>query len=58
MKLFAEDRYSGNIDLPAFLPFLGSVQIEVLAATASVILLFTHLWTSWCVKERVLLATQ
>ncbi|KAL4076685.1 major facilitator superfamily domain-containing protein [Scleroderma yunnanense] len=49
--------YVGNINLPALFPFLGNVQLEVIAVIASVLLIGTHLWTAWSVKERILLST-
>ncbi|KAG2131037.1 major facilitator superfamily domain-containing protein [Suillus clintonianus] len=49
--------FVGEIDLPRWLPFLGRVQLEVLAVIASLLLLLTHSLTSVCVKERILVAT-
>jgi len=49
---------SGNINLPALFPFLGHVQLEAITVIASFLLMGTHLWTAWSVKERILLATQ
>ncbi|KAG1752015.1 major facilitator superfamily domain-containing protein [Suillus lakei] len=49
--------FVGELDLPSWLPFLGRVQLEVLAVIASLLLVFTHLLTSVCVKERILVAT-
>ncbi|KAG6329987.1 hypothetical protein ID866_9101, partial [Astraeus odoratus] len=48
--------YIGNIDLPAVLPVLGHVQLEVVAVIASLLLFGSQLWTIWRVKEHVLLA--
>lgn len=49
--------FVGEIDLPQWLPFLGHAQLEDLAVIASLLLVFTHLLTSICVKERVLVST-
>lgn len=49
--------FVGEIDLPRWLPFLGRAQLEDLAVIASLLLVFTHLLTSVCVKERILVAT-
>ncbi|KAG1855651.1 major facilitator superfamily domain-containing protein [Suillus subalutaceus] len=49
--------FVGEIDLPGWLPFLGRTQLEDLAVIASLLLIFTHLLTSICVKERILVAT-
>ncbi|KAG2033329.1 major facilitator superfamily domain-containing protein [Suillus americanus] len=49
--------FVGEIDLPQWLPFLGRAQLEDLAVIASLLLIFTHLLTSICVKERILVAT-
>ncbi|KAG1726429.1 major facilitator superfamily domain-containing protein [Suillus paluster] len=49
--------FVGEIDLPRWLPFLGRLQLEVLAVIASMLLISTHLLTSICVKERILVAT-
>ncbi|KAI6144983.1 MFS general substrate transporter [Pisolithus tinctorius] len=49
--------YVGNIDLPSIFPFLGHAQLQVVSVIASFLLLGTHMWAAWCVKERVLVAT-
>lgn len=49
--------FVGEIDLPQWLPFLGRAQLQDLVVIASLLLIFTHLLTSVCVKERVLVAT-
>ncbi|KAH7882867.1 major facilitator superfamily domain-containing protein [Phlebopus sp. FC_14] len=49
--------FVGNVDLPLFFPFFGSVQLEVLAVIASFLMLMTHFCVSSCVKERVLLSS-
>lgn len=46
--------YSGNIDLPRYLPFLGSTQLGALSAIAALFLLGTHAVTAGLVKEKVL----
>lgn len=47
--------YSGNIDVPHYLPFLGSQQIGALSSIAALFLLGTHAITAALVKEKVLL---
>ncbi|KAG2126871.1 major facilitator superfamily domain-containing protein [Suillus bovinus] len=49
--------FVGEIDLPQWLPFLGHAQLEDLVVIASLLLISTHLLTSICVKERILVAT-
>lgn len=49
--------YVGNINLPSIFPFLGHAQLQVVSVIASFLLLSTHLWAAWRVKERVLVAT-
>jgi solute carrier family 45 protein 1/2/4 len=49
--------FVGEIDLPRWLPFLGRAQLEDLAVIAALLLVFTHLLSSICVKERILVAT-
>jgi solute carrier family 45 protein 1/2/4 len=46
--------YSGNINLPSILPFLGKTQLEVLSVVVSLLLLCGHLIMAIMVKERVL----
>lgn len=50
--------YSGNVDLPAILPWLGKTQLEVLAVLASLLLFGAHAVTSALVKEKVLLSSK
>ncbi|KZP04887.1 hypothetical protein FIBSPDRAFT_708005, partial [Athelia psychrophila] len=47
--------FLGSIDLPHFLPFLGSQQLGALSAIAALFLLGTHALTAMLVKEKVLL---
>ncbi|KAJ8595741.1 MFS general substrate transporter [Rhizopogon salebrosus TDB-379] len=49
--------FLGEVDLPRWLPFLGHVQLEVLAVIASMLFVSTHLLTSFCVKEKICVAT-
>ncbi|KAI6132963.1 MFS general substrate transporter [Pisolithus croceorrhizus] len=49
--------YVGNINLPSIFPFLGHAQLQVVSVIASFLLLSTHLWAAWRVKERILVAT-
>ncbi|OAX38849.1 MFS general substrate transporter [Rhizopogon vinicolor AM-OR11-026] len=49
--------FIGELDLPRWLPFLGRVQLEVLVVLASLLFISTHILTSLCVKERILVAT-
>lgn len=46
--------FSGNINLPRILPFLGKTQLEVLSVIVSLLLLAGHLLMAILVKERVL----
>lgn len=46
--------YSGNINLPRILPFLGKTQLEVLSVVVSLLLLFGHMTMATLVKERIL----
>jgi hypothetical protein len=45
----------GNLDLVPYLGFLGKTQIQILSFITSAVLLLSHTFTSWAVKERVLL---
>ncbi|KZO99261.1 hypothetical protein CALVIDRAFT_477540 [Calocera viscosa TUFC12733] len=47
--------FTGYMDLVAWFPFLGRTQLQVLVLIGSVILLGTHVLTSLCVTERVLI---
>jgi solute carrier family 45 protein 1/2/4 len=50
-------RLCGGINMPAWLPFLGHTELEVLSVVGSIILIGTHLTTVTSVKERILLAS-
>lgn len=39
-------------------PFLGETELEVLAVVGSLLLIFTHGVTAFCVKEKVVVATK
>ncbi|KAF8994064.1 major facilitator superfamily domain-containing protein [Cyathus striatus] len=47
--------FVGNINLPAYFPFLGKSQLQVLSVVVSVLLLAGHLVMAFLVKEKVLL---
>lgn len=47
--------FTGYLDLVTWFPFLGRTQLQVLVIIGSVILLGTHILTSLCVTERVLI---
>ncbi|KZT59273.1 hypothetical protein CALCODRAFT_431195 [Calocera cornea HHB12733] len=47
--------FTGYMDLVTWFPFLGRTQLQVLVIIGSVILLGTHILTSLCVTERVLI---
>ncbi|KLO12527.1 MFS general substrate transporter [Schizopora paradoxa] len=49
--------FVGNIDLTNVFSFFGDTEIKVLAILSSSILLGTQLWTSLCVKEKVLVSS-
>ncbi|KAJ7692920.1 major facilitator superfamily domain-containing protein [Mycena rosella] len=49
--------FVGNLDLPSFLPFLGSSELQVLSVIVSVLLLAGHLTTAFLVQEQVLVRT-
>ncbi|KAF8128960.1 major facilitator superfamily domain-containing protein [Boletus edulis] len=49
--------FVGNLDLPRFLPFFGSEQLEVLSVIAALLLFSTQAWVCFHVKERVLLSS-
>ncbi|KAJ6617111.1 major facilitator superfamily domain-containing protein [Mycena sp. CBHHK59/15] len=46
--------FVGNLDLPSFLPFFGSSELQVLSVIVSVVLLAGHITTAVLVKENVL----
>ncbi|KAJ7216334.1 hypothetical protein GGX14DRAFT_604390 [Mycena pura] len=46
--------FVGNLDLPSFLPFLGSSELQVLSVIVSVLLLAGHFTTAAMVNEKVL----
>ncbi len=48
---------SGNIDLTSIFAIFGDTEIKVLAVLAASFLLGTQLWTSLCVKEKVLVSS-
>ena len=52
------DESSGNIDMTAVFPFLGSTELEVLAVVGSFLLLLTHAITAFCTKERVVVSSK
>jgi hypothetical protein len=56
-SLLVLNQYSGGIDMPSFLPFLGRTELEVLSVTGIILLIGTHLTTIISVKERILLAS-
>jgi solute carrier family 45 protein 1/2/4 len=43
--------------MPAWLPFLGHTELEVLSVVGSILLIGTHLAAVTSVKERILLAS-
>jgi solute carrier family 45 protein 1/2/4 len=49
--------FFGGINMPAWLPFLGHTELEVLSVVGSILLIGTHLTTVTSVKERILLAS-
>lgn len=49
--------FSGNVDLPRLLPFLGKSQLQVLSVVVSLLLLGGHILMATLVKEKVLLKT-
>ncbi|KAJ7120253.1 major facilitator superfamily domain-containing protein [Mycena epipterygia] len=49
--------FVGNLDLPSFLPFLGSSELQVLSVIVSVLILLGHLTTTALVTEKVLVPT-
>ncbi|KAI0640369.1 hypothetical protein C8Q79DRAFT_921838 [Trametes meyenii] len=50
--------FIGNVDMTAVFPFLGDTEPEVLAVVGSFLLLVTHGITSFCTKEKVVMATR
>jgi solute carrier family 45, member 1/2/4 len=50
--------FSGNMDLPNWLPLLGKTELEVLSVLGSVFLIATHLFTAFSVKEKVLVSSR
>ncbi|KAI0665836.1 hypothetical protein C8Q78DRAFT_1072817 [Trametes maxima] len=50
--------FIGNVDKTAVFPFLGDTELEVLAVVGSFLLLVTHGITSFCTKEKVVVATR
>ncbi len=49
--------FSGNLDLPSLLPFLGHAELEVFSIIVSFLLLAGHVSMAFLVKEKVLLTT-
>lgn len=45
----------GNVDLPAYLPFLGDTQLKLISLFTTTALLGTHAITAWAANERRLL---
>ncbi|KDQ54087.1 hypothetical protein JAAARDRAFT_410743 [Jaapia argillacea MUCL 33604] len=49
--------FVGNIDLTSIFPMLGKTELEVLSIITAVLLIITHSIMSYCVKEKVLVAS-
>ncbi|KAJ7468281.1 major facilitator superfamily domain-containing protein [Mycena galericulata] len=49
--------FVGNLNLPSFLPFLGSSELQVLSVIVSVLIIAGHLTTAVLVKEKVYVRT-
>ncbi|KAJ7050399.1 major facilitator superfamily domain-containing protein [Mycena amicta] len=47
--------FVGNLDLPTYLPLLGSTELQVLSVMVAGLLLFAHLTTAMLVKEKTLI---
>ncbi|KAI0640511.1 MFS general substrate transporter [Trametes meyenii] len=50
--------FIGNVDMTAVFPFIGDTELQVLAVVGSFLLLVTHGITSFCTKEKVVVATR